>query len=157
MNLTVELEDITDSITITRQEDGSVVIRRGGSQTGVASPSDAGLEEILDRWRRRNATSGAFRLVEEAQGLGFDVVPPEPRAPEKKADAYVRVIDATTSGAAIAYVNTSSMSVHATPLRGVAANLPGADVHPNGAVYFDINDVGACLDALENLRAMPQP
>lgn len=160
INLTIDSATWGGSpITISRTEVGDVLIQGldGGGQSDATDeiPDSAAVDHVLSRWKKQNAQSGAFALVDSLRERGLGVVAPTVRKEGKSVEPYLRLLTQSKTGVTVtAYINTDSLSVHAQKLRPVVAAVPGADVHSNGSVYFDVSDTAACLAVVDALLDM---
>lgn len=156
-HLTFELDSSeigVEPITI-RRTDGGILITGTDLHLEVdddETPGDSAITEIWNRWQKENAGTGAFELVDTLRARGLGVVAPNIRKEGKAVEPYLRLLTKSHSGVTIAaYINTNAMIVSRAKLRPVAAVCAGADVHANGDVYFDVDDVQGCLAVVDKL------
>jgi len=141
-------------IIISRTENGDLLIQglSGGRAESIDETPDDAVTHVLDRWKKQDAQSGAFALVNALRERGLAVVAPTVRKEGKSVEPYLRLRTQSRTGVTVtAYINTDSFSVHAQKLRPLVAAVPGADVRSNGSVYFDVSDTATCLAAVDVL------
>lgn len=152
----------TTTVAVTRVEGGGYSIKVFSSKptplsaTAGTSPDEAAVEaKIRARWANESPGSSAPHLVQALRDAGRCVVVPAQRVTTKDAEPYLRLAEKSKSGKRVtAYINTRSMIVTGKQLRPLVGGLQGASVHSNGHVYFDVDDIDACMVAVEEMLGL---
>jgi hypothetical protein len=120
------------------------------------SDGDGDLADMLDRFEAFDPASAARAIYQALIPEGWQPYTPKARGGKGKSDAaYIRFAHLGEIGAAKLYLNSVAAYVQGRGERAFCARLPGAEVQPNGDVYFYFSGgkTDQVLEAASKLRA----
>lgn len=135
--------------------DGETPSATGAFTVGEAG-SDSDVADMLERFEAFDPSSAARAIFQALISDGWQPYTPKARGGKGKSDAaYIRFAHLGKIRPAKLYLNSVAAYVQGISERALCASLPGAEVQPNGDVYFYFGGgkIDPVLDAASKLRA----